>query len=158
MSLSRISTNNRASAKPSLRSPAPSPQSPAPMPLSFQELAGSPRVRILESGKVVAEREFKVAWDDWVALVNELRGLYFSVATKGAALVAPAYFPGNPALRVVSIAVAPFDDQSPDGNAALVDLSAGMNSYASGARVHVEYGLIDRGSDRRKPPHPPETF
>jgi hypothetical protein len=128
------------------------------MPVSFQELVGSPRVRILESGKVVAEREFKVAWSDWVAFVNELRGLYFSAATKGAVLVAPAYFPDNPALRVVSIAVAPFDDQSPDGDAAIVDLSAGLNSYAGGARVRVEYGVIDTGGDRRKPPHPPETF
>ena len=33
------------------------------MPIAFQELAGSPRVRILESGKVTAQRDFKVAWN-----------------------------------------------------------------------------------------------
>ncbi len=127
------------------------------MPL-FQELAGSPRVRILESGRVVAERDFQVAWDEWVEFVNELRGLYITAGTAGAALVSPACFPGNPSLRVTSIAVAPFDDQSPDGDAALADPSTGMNSYAGGARVRVEYGLVDSGSDRRKPPHPAGTF
>jgi hypothetical protein len=127
------------------------------MPL-FQELAGSPRVRILESGRVVAERDFKVAWDDWVEFVNELRGLYMTAGTIGTALISPACFPGNPSLRVTSISVTPFDDQSPDGDAALVDLSTGMNSYTGGARVRVEYGLVDSGSDRRKPPHPAGTF
>ncbi|HKD37346.1 MAG TPA: hypothetical protein VKB78_11115 [Pirellulales bacterium] len=125
---------------------------------AFQELAGSPRVRILESGRVIAERDFHVAWDDWVELVNELRGLYMAAGTKGAALVSPACFPGNPALRVVAVSVTPLDEQSPDGDAALADLSTGMNTYASGARVRVEYGLVDTGSDRRKPPHPAGTF
>jgi hypothetical protein len=128
------------------------------MSVSFQELAGSPRLRILETGKIVAERDFKVAWSDWVGFVNMLRGLYFSAATKGAVLVSPAYFPGNPALRVASVAVTPFDDQSPDGNAALADVSSGLNTYAGGARVHVEYGLLDTGNDKRKPPHPAGTF
>jgi hypothetical protein len=128
------------------------------MSLAFQELAGSPRIRILETGKVVAEREFYVAWDDWVEFVNRLRGLYFAAGTQGAMLFAPAYFPGNPALRVTSIAVSPLDEQSPDGDATLTDLSTGMNTYAGGARVHVEYGLLDASGDKRKPPHPAGTF
>ncbi len=128
------------------------------MSIAFQELAGSPRLRILESGLIVGERDFQVAWDDWVPLVNALRGLYFSAGSQGAALISPAYFPGNPALRVVAIAMTPFDEQSPDGDAALADLSTGLNSYAGGARLHVEYGLVEAAADKRKPPHPAGTF
>jgi hypothetical protein len=128
------------------------------MSVPFQELAGSPRIRILETGKIVAERDFKVAWDDWVAFVNVLRGFYISAATKGVVLVSPAYFPGNPALRVTAVSMTPLDDQSPDGDAALADVSTGLNTYAGGARVHVEYGLLDTGGDKRKPKHPDGTF
>jgi hypothetical protein len=127
------------------------------MPIPFQELAGSPRVRILESGKVAAERDFHVAWGDWVAFVNEIRGYYFAAATKGAALISPACFPGNPSLLVTAVSVEPFDGQSPDGTA-LADPSIATNSYASGAKVRVEYGLRDTGADKNKPPHPPGTF
>ncbi len=128
------------------------------MSIAFQELAGSPRVRILESGKVTAERDFKVAWTDWVAFVNVLRGRYLSAATQAATIVSPAYFPDNPGLRVVSISVDPFDGQSPSGDRELTDPSIETNSYASGARVRVEYGLRDSGGDKHKPRHPNGTF
>ncbi len=128
------------------------------MTVAFQELAGSPRVQIDERGRVRAARDFKVAWSDWVTFINELRGLYFAASTKGAVLVSPSYFPGNPALRVTAIAVEPFDGDSPDGTLALADPSQSTNTYAGGARVRVEYGLMDTSRDRRKPPHPDGTF
>jgi hypothetical protein len=128
------------------------------MSIPFQELAGSPRVRIAESGKVTAERDFHVAWSDWTAFVNQLRGLYISAGSQAASVVEPAYFPGNPALRVVGINVDPLDGQSPAGTPELSDVLVGTNSYVSGARVRVEYGLRDTGGDKRKPAHPAGTF
>ncbi len=128
------------------------------MSIAFQELAGSPRVRILESGKVTAERDFQVAWSDWVSFVNELRGIYVSAGSQAAPIVDPAYFPDCPALRVTAISVAPLDPQSPAGDTPLDDLSTTTNSYPGGARVNVEYGLRDTGNDKRKPAHPPGTF
>ena len=107
------------------------------MPVSFEELAGSPTVRVTER-ETLAVRAFRVAWDDWPALARELVGSYSRV---GCAFLfqPPIEFPSLPNLVVSEIEVEPFAPDSPRGEL-VTSLASGTNRYPDGgARVTATY-------------------
>lgn len=107
------------------------------MSIYFEELAGSPVVRVGER-ETVALRTFRVGWDDWPAFARELTGSYVRV---GCSFVfrPPLEFPGLPNLVVSEIEVAPFVPDGPRGE--LVEtLTSGTNRYPEGgAQVTATY-------------------
>jgi hypothetical protein len=107
------------------------------MTVAFEELEGSPLVRIAEQG-TAAERLFRTAWDDWPALASELIGSY---ATVGREFVfsPPIEFPGMPNLVAAEIAIEPLDGGRPEGDEAST-LTSGTNKYPhAGALVRAVY-------------------
>lgn len=118
------------------------------MTIAFEELAGSPRIRISEDG-LVAVRTFRVAWDDWRALVHALVGT-FRVVGLATQFVPPIRFPGLPNLVVAELDVEPFDPRNPDGSAG-VTLGARTNAYpAGGARITATYRTLGDETDRAR--------
>lgn len=106
------------------------------MSIAFEELAGSPRIRVSAAG-VEAVRSFRVAWADWTPLVRALVGVHRAVG-QATQFVSPLGFPGLPHLTVIDVAVEPFDPERPDGTN-LVSLGARTNAYAAGALVTATY-------------------
>jgi hypothetical protein len=107
------------------------------MSVSFEELEGSPRLSVNESG-ITAWRSFRVAWADWPAFCGELIGSY-RVVGGSFIFTAPLEFPGFPNLVVSDIQVEPFDPACPDGTG-VGTLAATPNQYtAGGARIAVMY-------------------
>jgi hypothetical protein len=107
------------------------------MPVAFEELEGSPRLRIAEEG-ITAQRVFRVAWSDWQAFACELIGSY-RVVGDAFVFTAPLEFPGMPNLLVSEVEVEPFDPASPDGTG-VSTLRSTPNQYtAGGARVTATY-------------------
>lgn len=110
------------------------------MSISFEELEGSPTINITQQG-TTALRLFRVAWDDWPAMVRELIGHYELVGSQ-ARFSAPLEFPGVGNLVVAEISVEPFDPGNPEGSE-LASLSAGANRYpAAGARIAATYRTL----------------
>jgi hypothetical protein len=119
------------------------------MPIAFEELEGSPTIRITQEG-VVGRRSFRVGWSDWAALARELIGTY-KVVGGSFTFLAPLEFPGQPNLMVSELEVAPFEPSSPDAQA-LSSLVSATNSYtAGGARVTATYRTA---FDRNNQPRP----
>lgn len=117
------------------------------MTIDFEELAGSPRIQASQQG-VVAVRSFRVAWQDWPALVRLLLGTG-RVVGQATRLVRPPAFPGLRNLMVTDVAVEAFDPESPDGQGD-VTLVGRTNGYAGGARLTVTYRtLFDENSQSR---------
>jgi hypothetical protein len=127
--------------------------------IAFEELEGSPTIRISQQG-AAAVREFRCAWDDWPALVRLLVG-HFDLVGASPTFSAPLEFPGVPNLVVSEIAVEPFDGGAPDGSE-VSNLTSGTNRYLlAGARVTATYRtLFDAaGAARGDLPSVPEgTF
>ncbi len=118
------------------------------MSVAFEELEGSPTIRISESG-TVATRVFRVAWDDWTDFARELVGHYELVACTFQ-FVAPLAFPDIPNLVVADIAVEPFDPDNPEGSE-VSTLTSGTNRYPdAGAKVTARYrNLFDADNTPR---------
>jgi len=129
------------------------------MSVAFEELEGSPRIRVNEQG-TTAVRVFRVAWDDWQDFVRDLIGT-FRVLGLATQFVPPIQFPGLPNLIVGDVQVEPFDAGNPDG-AAGITLGAYTNSYsAGGAKVTATYRtmLDEQSPSRRDLPNVPNgTF
>jgi len=129
------------------------------MTVAFEELEGSPRIRVNEQG-TTAVRVFRVAWHDWQDFVRTLIGT-FRVLGLATHFVPPIEFPGLPSLIVSDVQVEPFDPDNPDGSAG-VTLGAFTNSYPDGgARVTATYRtMFDEISPSRNDlPHVPDgTF
>ena len=107
------------------------------MSITFEELAGSPAIRVGER-ETTAVRVFRVAWDDWPAFARELTGSYARV---GCSFLfrPPLEFPGLPNLAVSEIEVAPFVADGPSGEL-VSTLTSGTNRYPDGgARVTATY-------------------
>lgn len=107
------------------------------MPIPFEELAGSPRLRVTDEA-TIAQRVFRVAWADWPAFVGELVGGY---ALVGGAFVftLPIEFPDLPNLVVAEIDVEPFVPDRPIGDE-VSTLTSGVNRYPdAGAQVTATY-------------------
>lgn len=115
------------------------------MSVAYEELEGSPRLRINDAG-VTAARSFRVAWSDWPAFARSLIGHYQLIA--GALhYVAPLPFPGLLNLIADEVAIEPFDARNPNGDP-LQTLGGAANSYAAGARVTATYRTL-RDHDNR---------
>jgi hypothetical protein len=129
------------------------------MAVSFEELEGSPTINLSPQG-MTALRLFRVAWDDWPALVQDLIGYYDRVGST-ATFTAPLEFPGVENLVVSEIAVEPFDPGNPEGTS-VASLTQGTNGYpAAGARVAATYRtLFDSATTARSdmPPVPAGTY
>ncbi|HVU87353.1 MAG TPA: hypothetical protein VHD36_08525 [Pirellulales bacterium] len=129
------------------------------MAVAFEELAGSPRIRVNEQG-TSAVRTFRVAWADWQEFVQALIGT-FRVLGLATEFVPPIEFPGLPYLIVTDVQVEPFDPENPDGTSA-IDLGSFANTYSvAGARVTATYRtMFDEFSPSRRdlPNVPGGTF
>lgn len=129
------------------------------MAIAFEELAGSPRIRVNEQG-TSAVRTFRVAWHDWQDFVRALIGT-FRVLGLATHFVPPIQFPGLPNLIVSDVQVEPFDPDNPDGSSGIT-LGAYTNAYpAGGAKVTASYRtMFDEFSPSRRdlPPVPDGTF
>ncbi|HEY1600771.1 MAG TPA: hypothetical protein VGG64_14275 [Pirellulales bacterium] len=129
------------------------------MTVAFEELEGSPKIRVNEQG-TTAVRSFRVAWDDWQEFVHDLIGI-FRVLGLATQFVPPIEFPGLPNLIVSDVQVEPFDPDNPDGSLG-VSLGSLTNAYPSGgARVTATYRtMFDEFSPSRPdlPSVPNGTF
>jgi hypothetical protein len=116
------------------------------MAAAFEELAGSPRIRVNEQG-TTAVRTFRVAWADWQEFVRDLIGT-FRVLGLATQFVPPIEFPGLPNLIVTDVQVEPFDPENPDGSS-VIGLGFYTNTYnVAGARITATYRTI---FDERSP-------
>lgn len=129
------------------------------MTVTFEELEGSPRIRINDQG-TSAVRTFRVAWDNWQEFVRDLIGTFraYGLATE---FIPPIEFPGLPNLIVSDVQVEPFDPDNPDGSGG-VSLGFLTNAYPSGgARITATYRtMTDQFSPSRSdlPPVPNGTY
>ncbi|MDA7977507.1 MAG: hypothetical protein MPJ50_01900 [Pirellulales bacterium] len=129
------------------------------MTVSFEELAGSPIIRVNEDG-TQAVRHFRVAWSDWLTFARELVGEY-RVVGRSFAFIPPQSFPGFENMLVRELDVEPFEPSGPDGST-VSTLTSGVNQYPSGgARVTATYEAMFDADNKPRPdlPEPPEgTF
>ena len=129
------------------------------MPVAFEELEGSPKIRIAESG-TIATRIFRIAWDDWINFARTLVGSY-EVVGGTFQFTPPLAFPGMPNLVVSDIDVEPFDAGNPDGSN-VSTLTSGTNQYPdAGARVTARYRNrfdVDNGQREDLPDVPEGTY
>jgi hypothetical protein len=104
---------------------------PSDTTVAYEELAGSPRERLTESG-FHATRLLKCAWADRIELCSQLLGSVQAAAGR-AVHVLPARYPHMPRARAVAAAAEPFDT--------LVTAAAGDPQTADYqcARVTVHY-------------------
>ncbi len=127
-----------------------------PSGIGFEELEGSPRIRLTQKG-MEATRTFKVAWEDWEGFLGELVG-YADLVAGALDLATPFAFPGFENLFVDSADVEPFEPGNPRGP---VDMVFATNSYDAGAKVTVNYKTKDDNDDNDKndkPEVPEGTF
>lgn len=122
------------------------------MPVEFEELEGSPQIR-LSRQELTGLRIFKIAWSDWPAFIADLWGYWLAVGDS-VIYVAGSSFAGLPGLWPSDIRIEPFQPDSPLPGT--VSLSGLQNVYAD-AKVTVQYAPFP-GSDGRKPRVPNGTF
>lgn len=129
------------------------------MAIAFEELEGSPRLRVNDQG-TTAVRMFRVGWTDWQDFVRALVGT-FRVLGGATHFVPPIEFPGLPNLVVSDVQIEPLDPDNPDGTGG-VTLGARTNAYPDGgAKVTATYRtMFDEFSPARRdlPKVPDGTF
>src|SRR5947209_17764449 len=103
------------------------------MSVSFEELEGSPRLQVGETG-MTAWRSFRVAWADWPDFCRELIGSY-RVVGGSFVFTAPREVPGFPNLVLSGIELVPFDPASADGTGAVTLVAAPNACTVGGARL-----------------------
>lgn len=117
------------------------------MSIAYEELEGSPRLRINDAG-VTAVRTFRVAWNDWPAFARLLIGQYQLIG--GTLHYVPALpFPGLLNLITQELAIEPFDPRNPEGNATPT-LDGAANAYSGGARVIATYRTLQDHDNRSR--------
>ncbi len=121
------------------------------MSISYEELAGSPRLRATQEG-VSAVRSFRVAWSDWQAFARLLLGTARTVGGVAQLTVGPK-FPGFENLLVTELTVEPFDPESPDAQPDLL-VERAANTYRGGARVTATYQTLYADYARLRPDLP----
>ena len=136
--------------------------SKTPGGIPFEELAGSPTIRINEKG-CEGTRVFRTPWETWRDFVKEIVG-YSDLIGYVASMATPLSFPGFGNMLVDTIDVVPFEDSAPDGG--YVDLYYYTNSYngapvepyGGGAKVTVKYKTKDDSdnNDKNDKPEVPE--
>jgi hypothetical protein len=123
------------------------------MPVPFEELAGSPRIRIA-NGHFSATREFKIAWSDTISFAVELLGGYQNI---GGTFVFsdPAIFPNVPQAICRDIEFDPFpsDMISTNASAALT----GSTNLPPFALVTARYSIPAHNNRRQRRKHQPEV-
>ncbi len=126
------------------------------MAIDFEELQGSPRLRIGQ-GESIAQRVFRVAWDDWQAFSESLVGGWRE--TGGAyTYLSPIAFPGLSQFYVDDLEIDPFDPGNPVGDQ-VESVARGTNIYpAAGARVTATYRARGTARLRDQPPIQEGTF
>jgi hypothetical protein len=95
------------------------------MPVPFQELDGSPRFKVTESG-TTATRRFLVAWSQWPAFARELVGSYRVVAGEFTFTFPSHMLLGN--LIVADLAVDPWPEEHITSGP-LAGLASSPNDY-----------------------------
>jgi hypothetical protein len=119
------------------------------MPIPFEELDGSPRFRIGESG-TTAVRRFLVAWPHWQAFARELVGTY-QIVGPGFAFVAPSHvLLAN--LIVADLTVDPWPEEKITSGP-LFGLASSPNDYPH-ALVTAYYRTIYDQNNRPRPDLP----
>ena len=104
------------------------------MTIAFKELAGSPTEDFGSDG-LRAQRQFLCAWDDRQRLVQQALGDGYEFGGTGR-----AQYPDKPGIVAVRARCEPFaDDVQPQ---VLDQLTEGLNSYGSFAKVTVNYELL----------------
>jgi hypothetical protein len=110
------------------------------MAVSFEELAGSPRITASSQG-VTATRVFRVGWADWPSLAQALIGSY-KVISGNLQFIPPLAFPGLSNVVLAELNVEPFDPNTPDGTTGAA-VATTTNSYsAGGARITATYRTL----------------
>jgi len=119
------------------------------MAVPFEELAGSPRLRIAD-GKVTAVRRFKVAWGMRVDFAVELLGGYRWIGNSFA-YTPPAVMPGVPQAIVREIEIEPFPEDVSSGPPGTLREEVSSYPYAI---VEATYTIPEHGNDRSRPDLP----
>ncbi len=106
----------------------------------FRELAGSPKERFAEGG-MAATRTFQCNWGERYAFVRDILGSGYGIGgTSG------TNYPGNERVRPTKVESEPFTDDVQQQT--LATLKDGPNTYASFAKVTVEYKTtVDKWPD-----------
>lgn len=123
------------------------------MPVSFEELTGSPTVRI-SSGSFAGTRKFKIAWGDSVDFAVELLGGYRNI---GGSFVTtgPAIFPGFNQAICRDAQFDPFpDDAISTPSSALLSVSTNQPPYAI---VTATYAIEANNNGKQKRPDQPSV-
>ncbi len=122
------------------------------MPVSFEELEGSPVIRTNEQG-TLAQRTFRIAWQDWQEFTRNLVGSY---STVGCTFVfqRPIEFPDMPNLVVSELTIEPFDPANPSGSGVSTLVSATNQYLQGGALVTAIYRTTFDSNNRPRPDLP----
>ncbi|MBX3411566.1 MAG: hypothetical protein KF708_02520 [Pirellulales bacterium] len=123
------------------------------MPIAFEELVGSPRIRIAD-GRFFATREFKIAWSDTIDFAVELLGGYRNI--DGTFVFSePAIFPGVPQAICRDVDLDPFppDKIVTSASSSLV----GNTNLPEFALVTARYTIPLHNNHRQKRKHQPEV-
>src|SRR3990172_1284644 len=83
------------------------------MAVSFDELEGSPSIKISNQGGFTATRKFRVAWADWKTAAAELVGGWIFIGGERV-FNNPKQFPGFPEAVVLDLSIDPYDPSNPN--------------------------------------------
>lgn len=116
------------------------------MAVTFEELTGSPEVRIVD-GRFHATRRFKVAWSDTIAFTVDLMGGYSAIGDSFY-YTAPAAFPGVPQAICREVDIRPFpEDWIDTGAGATLSDATNQPLYAV---VRAGYRIADHANHRQR--------
>lgn len=129
------------------------------MAVSFEELTGSPRVRITD-GKFSATRRFKIAWSDTIAFTGELLGYYSTDGGGSWTYTPPVAFPGVSQAIANDVDIAPFPE---DGISTPASTSLATNTnqppYAIVTATYTIKDYAQNAAPRQNTPEYPDgTF
>ena len=124
------------------------------MSVSFEELEGSPVIRTNEQG-TIAQRTFRISWQDWHEFTRMLVGNY---STVGCTFVfsRPIEFPDMPNLVVSELTIEPFDPANPSGSD-VSTLVSGTNQYPQGGALVTAIYRTAFDTDNQPRPDLPEV-
>lgn len=123
------------------------------MPVAFEELVGSPQIRISD-GRFLAMRRFKIAWADTVEFAVNLLGGYFSVG-ESFGYSPPAQFPAVPQAICREVEIDPFPpDRLESAAGPTLDSATNQPLYAL---VEARYRIQDHANHRQRRSNQPEV-
>lgn len=123
------------------------------MPVAFEELVGSPQIRILD-GKFLAIRRFKIDWVDTIEFTVNLLGGYYSVG-EAFGYSPPAQFPSVPQAICREVEIDPFPpDQLESAAGPTLDSATNQPLYAL---VEARYRIQDHANHRQRRQDQPDV-